>query len=68
MIRLSRRQQQFSPQLLVIETGTALEFPNHDATSILFSSAKTFEIRLCPNLPDRPPSGIQSATYKITET
>lgn len=54
---IEQRNLQFDPPLLVIPTGTAVEFPNRDSTRhhvYSFSHAKTFEIRLYNGLPPAP--------------
>ena len=46
---IDQREQTFVPHVLVVETGTAVEFPNHDTVHhhvYSFSDAKPFELPL----------------------
>jgi plastocyanin len=46
---MDQRQLQFRPELLIVQTGTAVEFPNSDQTRhqvYSFSPAKTFQLAL----------------------
>ncbi len=46
---MDQREKAFVPHLLVVETGTAVEFPNHDTVGhhvYSFSDAKSFELPL----------------------
>lgn len=46
---MAQRERQFSPRLLVVQTGTEVRFPNEDPVRhhvYSFSPAKTFELKL----------------------
>ena len=46
---MDQREQTFSPHVLVVEAGSAVEFPNHDTVGhhvYSFSDAKSFELPL----------------------
>lgn len=54
---MSQRQKSFVPSLLVVQTGTAVNFPNFDTVRhhvYSFSSIKTFEIKLYAGTPSKP--------------
>jgi plastocyanin len=54
---MGQRDRQFTPQLLVVQTGTAVSFPNFDTVRhhvYSFSPTKTFEIRLYAGTPAAP--------------
>lgn len=54
---MGQRDRQFTPQLLVIQTGTAVNFPNFDTVRhhvYSFSPTKTFEIKLYAGTPAAP--------------
>ncbi|MEC7816723.1 MAG: methylamine utilization protein [Pseudomonadota bacterium] len=54
---ISQQGRQFDPRLLVIPTGSAVEFPNRDTTQhhvYSFSPAKTFELELYMGRPEAP--------------
>lgn len=54
---MGQRDRQFTPQLLVIQTGTAVTFPNFDTVRhhvYSFSPTKTFEIKLYAGTPAAP--------------
>jgi len=54
---VGQRDRQFTPQLLVVQTGTAVSFPNFDTVRhhvYSFSPTKTFEIKLYAGTPAAP--------------
>lgn len=57
LAQMVQRQRQFQPQVLVIQTGTAVSFPNFDTVRhhvYSFSPTKTFDIKLYTGTPARP--------------
>ncbi|HTP75010.1 MAG TPA: methylamine utilization protein [Burkholderiaceae bacterium] len=55
--QMVQRQRQFQPYVLVIQTGTAVSFPNFDTVRhhvYSFSPTKTFDIKLYAGTPARP--------------
>ena len=56
-IDMAQRDKQFVPKLVVIQTGSAVNFPNFDTVRhhvYSFSSAKQFEIKLYTGRPSAP--------------
>lgn len=56
-VELAQRDKRFLPSLLVVQTGTAVRFPNLDTVRhhvYSFSPAKTFEIKLYVGTPAHP--------------
>lgn len=54
---ISQRQRSFEPGLLVVQTGTSVDFPNLDTVRhhvYSFSPAKTFELKLYNGRPSTP--------------
>ncbi|MEX8495626.1 methylamine utilization protein [Sphaerotilus sp.] len=54
---ISQRQRSFEPGLLVVQTGTSVDFPNRDTVRhhvYSFSPAKTFELKLYNGRPSAP--------------
>ncbi|WP_338416560.1 methylamine utilization protein [uncultured Sphaerotilus sp.] len=54
---ISQRQRSFEPGLLVVQTGTAVDFPNLDTVRhhvYSFSPARTFELKLYNGRPSTP--------------
>jgi len=54
---ISQRQRNFEPGLLVVQTGTSVDFPNLDTVRhhvYSFSPAKTFELKLYNGRPSAP--------------
>ena len=54
---MDQRDKQFAPRLVVIQTGTSVNFPNFDTVRhhvYSFSSAKSFEIKLYTGRPSAP--------------
>jgi len=54
---MGQRERQFTPQLLVVQTGTAVNFPNFDTVRhhvYSFSPIKVFEIKLYTGTPSEP--------------
>ncbi|WP_431100567.1 methylamine utilization protein [Roseateles noduli] len=54
---MSQRDRQFQPQLLVVQTGTAVNFPNFDTVRhhvYSFSPTKKFELKLYSGTPSEP--------------
>ena len=54
---MSQRDRQFQPQLLVVQTGTAVNFPNFDTVRhhvYSFSATKKFELKLYSGTPSEP--------------
>ncbi|PIM54759.1 methylamine utilization protein [Roseateles chitinivorans] len=54
---LAQRDRQFQPQLLVVQTGTAVNFPNFDTVRhhvYSFSPTKKFELKLYSGTPAEP--------------
>lgn len=54
---IAQHDREFSPYLSIVQTGTAVEFPNRDPFKhhiYSFSPAKTFEIKLYAGKPARP--------------
>ena len=55
--QMAQRQRQFHPYVLVVQTGTAVSFPNFDTVRhhvYSFSDTKKFEIKLYAGTPDKP--------------
>jgi len=55
--QMAQRARQFQPQVLVVQTGTAVSFPNFDTVRhhvYSFSPTKTFDIKLYSGTPARP--------------
>jgi plastocyanin len=55
--QMSQRDRQFQPQLLVVQTGTAVSFPNFDTVRhhvYSFSPIKRFELKLYAGTPAEP--------------
>jgi len=54
---IAQRRRQFDPQLTVIQTGTAVSFPNFDTVRhhvYSFSAIQKFEIKLYAGVPSQP--------------
>jgi hypothetical protein len=54
---MTQRARQFEPHVLVVQTGTAVSFPNFDTVRhhvYSFSAAKTFDIKLYAGTPANP--------------
>lgn len=54
---MAQRNKAFEPTLLVVQTGTAVRFPNFDTVRhhvYSFSKARTFEIKLYTGTPSQP--------------
>jgi plastocyanin len=54
---IEQRGSEFIPYVTVVQTGTAIEFPNNDTIkhhAYSFSTAKKFEIKLYAGKPSRP--------------
>ncbi len=54
---MGQRDKQFAPQLLVVQTGTAVNFPNFDSVRhhvYSFSPTKVFETKLYSGTPAEP--------------
>jgi len=54
---MGQRERQFTPQLLVVQTGTAVSFPNFDTVRhhvYSFSPIKVFETKLYTGTPAEP--------------
>eukprot|EP01137_Pigoraptor_chileana_P033832 Opistho-2@25397 len=54
---MGQRERQFTPQLLVVQTGTAVNFPNFDTVRhhvYSFSPIKVFETKLYTGTPTEP--------------
>jgi plastocyanin len=55
--QMAQRQRQFQPYVLVVQTGTAVSFPNFDTVRhhvYSFSDAKKFDIKLYAGTPASP--------------
>nr|WP_316641640.1 methylamine utilization protein [uncultured Roseateles sp.] len=55
--QMAQKDREFQPNLLVIQTGTAVNFPNFDTVRhhvYSFSAIKTFEIKLYAGTPTAP--------------
>lgn len=55
--QMSQRDRQFQPQLLVVQTGTSVSFPNFDTVRhhvYSFSPIKRFELKLYAGTPAEP--------------
>ncbi len=55
--QMSQKDREFQPMLLVIQTGSAVNFPNFDTVRhhvYSFSTIKTFEIKLYAGTPTAP--------------
>lgn len=56
-IEIEQKGRQFVPQVTVVQTGTAISFPNHDTVRhhvYSFSPAKQFELKLYSGVPPTP--------------
>ncbi len=56
-VDMAQRDKQFAPQLVVIQTGSSVNFPNFDTVRhhvYSFSSIKPFEIKLYSGRPSAP--------------
>ncbi len=57
LAQIEQRNRQFDPRLLVVQTGTAVNFPNEDKVRhhvYSYSTAKTFELKLYLGQPAEP--------------
>ena len=57
LAQVAQRNRQFEPRLLVLQTGTAVTFPNFDKVRhhvYSYSAAKTFELKLYLGQPAEP--------------
>lgn len=57
LAQMEQRQRQFLPYLLVVQTGTAVNFPNFDTVRhhvYSFSAAKKFDLKLYTGTPTEP--------------
>jgi plastocyanin len=57
MAQMAQRAREFEPHVLVVQTGTAVSFPNFDTVRhhvYSFSAAKTFDIKLYAGTPASP--------------
>ena len=55
--QMAQRARRFEPHVLVVQTGTAVSFPNFDTVRhhvYSFSAAKTFDIKLYAGTPAHP--------------
>jgi plastocyanin len=55
--QIAQRERQFQPQISVIQTGTAVEFPNFDTVRhhvYSFSPIRKFELKLYAGTPSEP--------------
>ncbi|ANH70908.1 methylamine utilization protein [Mitsuaria sp. 7] len=55
--QMAQRDRQFQPQLLVVQTGTSVNFPNFDTVRhhvYSFSPTKKFELKLYSGTPSEP--------------
>jgi len=56
-VTIEQRDREFIPYVTIVQTGTMVEFPNHDAFKhhiYSFSPAKVFEIKLYADKPSQP--------------
>lgn len=56
-VEIEQKDVRFSPLVTVVQTGTAILFPNHDKVRhhvYSFSPAKTFEMKLYSGVPANP--------------
>jgi plastocyanin len=56
-VTIAQRDRELIPYMMVVQTGTAIEFPNQDPFKhhlYSFSPAKTFEIKLYAGKPEKP--------------
>jgi plastocyanin len=56
-VTIAQRDRELIPYMTVVQTGTAIEFPNQDHFKhhlYSFSPAKTFEIKLYAGKPEKP--------------
>lgn len=56
-VEIAQRDRMFQPRVTVVQTGTAVQFPNHDTVRhhvYSFSPAKTFGLRLYAGTPAAP--------------
>jgi len=54
---IAQQDREFKPYLTIVQTGTAIDFPNRDAIkhhTYSFSATKTFEIKLYAGQPAKP--------------
>lgn len=54
---IEQKSKQFNPQVSVVQTGTSVNFPNHDTVRhhvYSFSPAKKFELKLYSGVPANP--------------
>lgn len=54
---IEQKSKQFNPQVSVVQTGTSIDFPNHDKVRhhvYSFSPAKKFELKLYSGVPVKP--------------
>ncbi len=65
---MAQRDRQFQPQLLVVQTGTAVNFPNFDTVRhhvYSFSPTKKFELKLYSGTPSEPVVFDQSGVAQL---
>jgi plastocyanin len=56
-VQIEQRNKTFLPPISVVQTGTAIEFPNNDTVRhhvYSFSPAKVFELKLYAGKPEKP--------------
>lgn len=56
-LQIEQRNKTFAPAVSVVQTGTAIEFPNNDTVRhhvYSFSAAKVFELKLYAGKPEKP--------------
>lgn len=54
---IEQRDREFTPYVTIVQTGTAIDFPNNDSIKhhlYSFSAAKSFEVKLYAGKPSQP--------------
>jgi plastocyanin len=57
LVEIEQKDKQFNPLVTVVQTGTSVNFPNHDRVRhhvYSFSPAKKFELKLYSGIPANP--------------
>jgi plastocyanin len=68
LVEIEQKQKRFLPQVTVVQTGTAISFPNNDTVRhhvYSFSPAKVFELKLYSGVPSNPVSFDKPGTVVI---
>jgi plastocyanin len=68
IVEIEQKGKQFNPLVTVVQTGTSVNFPNHDRVRhhvYSFSPAKKFELKLYSGVPTNPVKFDQAGTVVL---